>query len=94
MTDKQSVKHTPTPWRIEGGSILGQGVPPSNWVLGLTTITKQDAAYIVRAVNVHEILLKALKEIIDVTNGKGETQDESLEIYELAKEAIAKAEGK
>ena len=78
-------QHTPTPWSIDAlGYLRG---PESENILEV----KDNAAFIVRAVNNHEILIGTLQGILmaiedDVFDGK-----RAREVIEMA---LAKAEGK
>jgi hypothetical protein len=60
-------KHTPTPWHIErgtGGSEMicgADGWPPVG-----SSVASDDAALIVRAVNSHDELVTALRNLCDV----------------------------
>jgi hypothetical protein len=56
--------HTPTPWRIEEKAIQNtQGLTMHRWFMasdGPLPLTLANAAFIVKAVNLHETLLQAL----------------------------------
>lgn len=80
-------QHTPTPWYesqiADGTWVIGAG--QDHWAEDLT---QEDAEFIVRAVNSHELLLTALKCLV---NGYEPYSGCNLE---RARQAIAKAEGK
>lgn len=93
--------HTPTPWTQEKArywKLLSEGKHfmsvsfPSGVSDELTN--SANAAYIVRAVNSHEELLEALKQLANVTNQKGMNRVVVNSIVDRAWKAIAKAEGK
>jgi hypothetical protein len=87
-TDKN--QHTPTPWRTyeednlivcfgEGDSIC-DCAPGSPFIKMPTAMA--NAAFIVKAVNSHEILIAALKDILNASNDP----------YEIAKNALRKVQ--
>ncbi len=88
----QTAAHTPTPWKFENRDednyLAG---PEGQFVISLVGSPddedKENAAFIVRAVNAHEELLKRLKECYEKLEFKGYS-NASVE------KAIAKAEGK
>lgn len=106
---KTKPQHTPTPWKVMHNEIgLEWNIEAGNELIAVLVPKNQrnldNAAFIVRAVNSHEALLSALKnirsniealpEIIKrgaVLVGDWETV-ESMKIF--ADEAIAQAEGK
>jgi hypothetical protein len=84
------MKHTPTPWNAEQDRVYSDG----RWIastdcIGADTNTEtyQNAAFIVRAVNSHDELVEALK---NITNLPNELCCPSVKNF--AKEALAKAE--
>ena len=85
---KTEMKHTPTPWRMArvnyfpstAGFEINSG---ANWYAFAKI--EGDAEFIVRAVNSHEELLEALKELVQGHSIKGE---------EAGRKAITKAEGR
>lgn len=83
--------HTPTPWTIQEyrESTTGRFIIGTNTTELAYTAMRQDAAFIVRAVNAHEELLAACKEFMAARNEK--QWDEAAQSI---KEAIAKADGK
>lgn len=90
--------HTQTPWKIEE-SYVGARYMVRSAHSDETAMTRyrEDAAFIVRAVNSHEELINAMKEISIHIRGKcdHETQDECDDCIGLiVADAIAKAEGK
>lgn len=91
-------KHTPTPWEISE-PILGNkyAVWTRNHsdfegprVVIPRKLSKEDAAFIVRAVNAHEDILNMLKSYVKATDGMSGFDYMAVQ----AKQAIAKAEGK
>jgi hypothetical protein len=52
-----------------------------------------DAAFIVRAVNAHDVLLGALSEIVDHATKYGAAPLSAVKMFDRARAAIAKAEG-
>ena len=65
---KNEVKHTPTPWEVESYRLngpykfgIGNGAG-TVVVSNLVPLAETDAAFIVRAVNAHDDLVKALKD--------------------------------
>lgn len=103
MTTAQ--KHTPTPWRRTGTQIQIDGryigsTGPSNIMSNKTAqtqaaaaapINEANAAFIVQAVNSHDMLLKALCDIqldVDMTNPSYRRA------WHIAETAIALAEGR
>jgi hypothetical protein len=79
-------EHTPTPWQYQERSdaythIIRSG---DRFIAQLTQDSKgraeADARLIVKAVNAHEILVKALTDILDA----------SLDPYEIARQALAR----
>ena len=105
MTTKTEAKHTPLPWEAGAfGTIMGHkegnGIPqdfiaqvqPLNGYDSFVHSEKAKANrdIILRAVNCHEELLKALRLIVGYS-GHGKTVEERLTI---AKAAILKVEGK
>lgn len=84
-------QHTPTPWTLdEAGIIWGPHEELAGKSKGYQCIAEEieleDAAFIVRAVNCHEELLAACKEVLDWVL--------ATEVREQLSKAIAKAEGK
>lgn len=93
-------QHTPTPWEHQGTDIYHEKHWIAKTVDARTSESNANAAFIVRAANAHETLLKIVKELaeiptIDETPGiaKG-VFSEMDELICEAREAIAKAEGK
>jgi hypothetical protein len=98
------MEHTPTPWKVvktpkqEGGNITqiygGDGFEVVTRVRSAERSTAKNAAFIVKAVNSHEELLEALKEIVQIELDQDpesrNVQDEALAQYQSI---IAKAEG-
>ena len=85
--------HTPTPWKIIERHAVSD-IMKDNKPLG-TMIQKEDATFIVRAVNAHEGLLEALRYGLDaherlVGNARAQAMDK---FVEYGHKAIAKAEG-
>lgn len=108
-------QHTPTPWTksevefekdewsklyFQKQICIGKGMDITAIVYGPDDQEEANAAFIVRAVNAHDALLRIVKELaevptIDETPGiaKGVFSEMDELIYE-AREAIAKAEGR
>lgn len=86
--------HTPTPWKVEGPflerSIFGEKDLVTRLV-GFDKIQSANAAFIVRAVNSHDALIKALKDALEVIGSWG--PDGSPEWAQSAEAVIAQAEG-
>lgn len=93
-------KHTPTPWKAASPQVF-MGVT-CVWIHGangpvlkiegsLKESVLADAAFIVRAVNAHEALLAALKDLLHQIETNGERREF---VVGDAVQAIAKAEGK
>lgn len=88
---KTRLQHTPTPWntctKLDGTYAVGMGQ-----VDVAKGMTFEDAAFIVRAVNAHKLLVEVAKEAI------AEAKDCSCEGYKclfcFAQEALARAEEK
>lgn len=58
-------KHNPTPWHIsEEGFIMATDIQSIHSVIDDVAISKEDAAFIVRAVNSHEALLEVAKDAL------------------------------
>lgn len=97
----QPATHTPTPWDLMEGKTLihietpnkGDGSPWGEHIASLPKPHKQDAAFIVKCVNLHEELRRELErehrhyQGSDMVNGRHT-------YYCSTCEAIAKAEGK
>ena len=93
-------KQNHVPWEVEKHSdedirIVGKNVTIAE------NFTEEDAAFIVRAVNAHEYLLKSAKLSYELFNELRRTMDEGhwfaddlTKIGEALSQAIAKAEGK
>ncbi len=77
-------EHSPTPWKSDGGSILDaedEEVATVFW-------SDVDRALIVRAVNAHEALVAALREIVDAA-------EEDITIFgELIRKGIGLAQAR
>jgi len=95
--------HTATPWKISshpGPEILIDRDVPFDFTkvlrdhVGSLKISKEDAEFIIQAVNAHDELVAALKELMPLLHGEGNC----LEFYEdeilKAEAALAKAERK
>lgn len=96
-------QHTPTPWKLQGPKGMSIVTEDGRWVAGLDSSSPEDRAYIVRAINAHDELIRNLKQshnlnvdlmvaletiVKDIENG-------SLgNAVSVARYAIAKAEGK
>jgi hypothetical protein len=92
-------QHTPTPGKMR--EIL-VGMTHDGYVSDHTILIALESeddplrAYIVKAVNCHEELLKAAKEMVEALNKQkyGERKEGQLEAFFALNAAIAKAEGK
>lgn len=91
--------HKPTPWVLRDTSheshteITKDGDPIGvvfNGLFGDGSSGEANAAFIVRAVNAHDLLLSALHSVINSCPARKEYDD----IVAIAEKAIAKAEGK
>ncbi len=89
MKSKTEVTHTPTPWRLQTNGGIADILEGDKWVAGGVEINR--AARIVRAVNSHETLLSALKDLLHQIETNGERE---IFVVGQAIHAIAKAEGK
>lgn len=93
--NKTKQEHTPTPWNVTKDS--HPDMEGSIWIDSKTIekpalcFNEADAAFIVRAVNSHEELLEACKEIVRYM--KNET-DNPEAVYDRVEQAIANAERK
>lgn len=98
--------YTPTPWTIGPTSnphngtdwrdLLAKNYNGDDMYIG--EALKHDAAFIVRAVNAHEAMRKALETILEGTMMAGMTEwshaDVIQEHYKIARRALALADGK
>lgn len=92
--------HTPTPWAlnepIKTEIVSGYG---STDIGVAQNLREADAAFIVRAVNSHEELVKALKDVLFVLKGQAEhgnfldSSERDISLEGVVEQAIAKAEG-
>lgn len=66
MKMKTEAKHTPTPWHL-AETPKGKTYITDNYVcvVGAGSVSIQDAAFIVRAVNAHDELVRAGKAILE-----------------------------
>jgi hypothetical protein len=98
MTDEQrsqpnSAEHTPTPWRVDGNQIVTiveevvdditcvwDGADTPNWA--------NDAAFIVKAVNNHDALVKALQEIQLIGDGASVQNEPAIRAGNIAHAAL------
>ena len=98
MRTQTAEGHTPTPWRISSvtsryieshdGEIIGTAYPET--MMDDYPVACANAAFIVKAVNCHEELLEACKQMRDMLLSCGyEIHNPTIK---LAKEAITKAE--
>lgn len=96
-------KRTPGPWtwdRVEDniwvldqeGNYLAEMVMEDSEGLCRPMDAKANAAFIVRAANNHDELMKTLQEIADIAAGEVKI-DDVFAIQEMAESAIAKAKG-
>jgi len=91
-------EHTPTPWEVErcqSGDMEMQGVRGANGRIVIADLLRDgqddiDYAFIVRAVNCHEELVKALERVMNNCVECGE-EDEPCVDCECARAALAKA---
>jgi hypothetical protein len=105
--DASSASPTPTPWKSDGSYVIGgdnlsvckatiyKGTNEAKDIENETK-AKANAAFIVRAVNAHEELLIALKELVDYASEleyDGRCMNDAAP-FTKAHEAIAKAEGR
>jgi hypothetical protein len=97
-------QHTLTPWRQDGNTVRGIDAKGIDFLMAEPE-RKDDAAFILRAVNNHEELVRALKAVLFELESTTEWQIKNKRISEVmipqrlhdierAKQAIAKAEGK
>lgn len=90
MKTETKVKHTPTPWTIKGYEIVNK----DGWIASVNQDKPEDAAYIVRAVNCHEELIRLLYVCRGFTQALTQGNHEGANIlHKEITEAIAKAEG-
>ena len=96
--------HTPTPW-FHCGAEIGRATETSGYAVATATAVnfeqaEMDAAFIVRAVNAHDAMLDALREIlVKLSRCHSEkrklTVDENFALMSWAAHAVGKAtEGK
>jgi hypothetical protein len=87
-------KHTPTPWHRAGDYIVSEDeiavAEITNPCLASQT-EDANAAFIVRAVNAHEALVRALRELIEAAEEDGRPDRPCVRV---ARAALALAEGK
>ncbi len=90
---------TPTPWRVgdAGHTVFGPKIDPYPYdsiapTVIASNLKGSNAAFIVRAVNAHEELLDIVRYFASPTKEK--TIDTNHHWYLVAKQAIAKADGK
>lgn len=99
---KCTQRHTPTPWKVLPGTYNGDhkivmdnkrwGNPHQGYVMTCGNDQQVNAAFIVRAVNAHEELLGALKEMVKI---KPILKDKStVYAYEQAYRALKNSEAK
>src|SRR3990167_2662908 len=97
---KEKTKYTPTPYEViacnnDGRKVWGIAPKGEEYCIADEIESKEQAAFIVRACNSHEALLKALKEIINIEWAQDpesrNVRDEHLKEYDRL---IKKAEGK
>jgi hypothetical protein len=89
-----SSTHTPTPWFSDKGAVwdsqdLLRRLLIAECIGDSRANAKADAAFIVRAVNVHDDLVAALREIANGADGPIEAR---CEMRKIASAALAKAE--
>ena len=103
MNKDMTQKHTPTPWiaRIHGQDVFIVGpLPGRKFLAKLNPLQSADtepalsnAAYIVKACNSYEGLLKALKDLVAADNCNYWRDTMRAEgLFDAAREAIAEAE--
>ena len=92
MKTQKQATHTPTPWKYQWG-IAGETFTlirnEHDHAPYIHVRERNDAAFIVRAVNAHQELLEVVKLVRRMALVKGQT-----ELGRRCDEAIAKAEGK
>ena len=92
-------EHTPTPWRVgdAGNTVFGPKTDkPAPQIIadlmGCGENRKANAAFIVRAVNSHDMLVNALQKLLDCAE-----TEKGMDFYsahkELARKALAAAKG-
>jgi len=97
------MKHTPTPWKINalfniaGANDRPVGTTGSNGLEGWYEENIDNAKFIVKAVNCHDDLVEAIKEIVGFCYPNGLFRGESnmagiIDIACMAKEALEKAD--
>lgn len=103
-------QHTPTPWHVttsikefvpksQGGGLKVKLMANSESRIGTLNsenpeLARANAAYIVKAVNAHEALLKACKAGASMLLRNTLQDAEDTAVYNQMKQAIAQAEGK
>lgn len=98
MTNKQ---HTPTPWEVKSVSdisglsreVIMSGPQAVAYVYGTGTEKWNDAAFIVRAVNLHEEMVRVLKNARDVFEFEMPSSGSKEATLAALEAAITKAEG-
>ncbi|MDD5534062.1 MAG: hypothetical protein PHC52_14820 [Syntrophales bacterium] len=99
--------HTPTPWRDyvqgDGTGVIISTVEKDNYGRDREIIvrvplsgqpSRENAAFIVRAVNAHDALVDALGTLVASLSWEEKRSGTTYHGYEMAKAALAKAEGK
>lgn len=91
-------KHTPTPWRVSYRATTDGNI--SYRIVGVTldSLSKENAEFIVRAVNSHEALLDAVKKTMATIADDSVTDAQfryllNHEHFHILANAIAQAEG-
>ena len=95
-TMKLTMLQLPSPIYGSDGSLVAEGVGLGNGSQFVGTILrKQQASYIMHAVNAHETLVKALQQILEGNTMAGRTDfthaDVLQEHYKIARTALAQA---
>ncbi len=102
-----TIKHTPTPWICHGLEITGTNDKRKNFAHGVCTVDNDDdrqgngvsranAALIVRAVNAHDELVKALRKVeghFENFEMSGELGGDEKDCLDAIRAALAKAQG-
>jgi hypothetical protein len=97
MKTETKPTHTPTPWKVEDKTTLADS---AGHVIAITASREQsdlaneaNAAFIVRAVNVHEELMRVcVYALNELEHPHANPENKTLTIQDL-KQALAKAEG-
>jgi hypothetical protein len=89
------IEHSPTPWRVEGRSVMA-GMAERIAEVGYSERATANAEFIVRAANAHEELLATVKLYVEFIGNTGHNlpREAAQMLYAKANAIITKAETK